>query len=171
MKVYFGAGIQGFENPQKRAERVATYKHIIDSIRGCGHEVLYEHTATNNREEAWTVLERQFGALPKDPYERKLFIRDKNLQGIEKHAEAAVFEVSTPSLGVGIEIAHAYLRPRLGIKAIPILALYQKDYWSHGLSVMVSGLQSDPTTRNFVVIQEFSDFDSIKNAVSQFLSG
>ena len=37
--------------------------------------------------------------------------------------DAAVFEVSTPSLGTGIEIAHTYLRPRLGLPAIPMLAV------------------------------------------------
>jgi hypothetical protein len=36
--------------------------------------------------------------------------------------------VSTSSLGTGIELAHAYLRPGLGLPAIPVIALYQEDY-------------------------------------------
>ena len=48
---------------------------------------------------------------------------------IEGDIDAAIFEVSTPSLNTGIEIAHAYLRPRLGLMAIPVFALYQKNYW------------------------------------------
>ena len=64
--------------------------------------------------------------------------------------EAAVFEVSTPSLGTGIEIAHAYLRPRLGLPAIPVIALYQKDYWPNNLSTMIRGITRDEVS-NFML--------------------
>ena len=57
--------------------------------------------------------------------------------------DAAVFEVSPPSLGTGIEHAHAYLRPRLGLKAIPVIALYQKDYWPNNLSTMIRGITAE----------------------------
>jgi hypothetical protein len=55
-------------------------------------------------------------------------MRNKMIEAIEGEIKAAIFEVSTPSLGTGIEIAHAYLRLRLGLSRIPLLALYEKDY-------------------------------------------
>jgi len=64
--------------------------------------------------------------------------------------EAAVFEVSTPSLGTGIEITHAYLRPRLGLPEIPVIALYQKGYWPNNLSTMIRGITRDEVS-NFML--------------------
>jgi hypothetical protein len=63
---------------------------------------------------------------------------------------AAIFDVSTPSLGTGIEIAHAYLRPRLCLPAIPVIALYQKDCWPNNLSTMIRGIPSDEVS-NFML--------------------
>lgn len=139
MKIYFGAGIQGSPSAEARAERAALYRELISYIQSLGHEVLFEHTATNNKEEVWKVLEKQFGPLPPAGPERGAFIRNRNIEAIEQMADAAIFEVSMPSLGVGIELAHAYLRPKMGLKPIPILCLYQKGFWGHGLSIMVSG--------------------------------
>ena len=62
---------------------------------------------------------------------------------IEGDIDSAVFEVPTPCLGTGIEIAHAYLRPRLGLPAIPVIALYQRDYWPNNLSTMIRGIRLD----------------------------
>ncbi|MGD9372852.1 MAG: hypothetical protein PVF14_15620, partial [Desulfobacterales bacterium] len=59
-------------------------------------------------------------------------------------------EVSTPSLGTGIEIAHAYLRPRMGLSEIPVVALYQEDYWPNNLSTMIRGISADEAP-NFVL--------------------
>jgi len=38
------------------------------------------------------------------------------IEGVEGDIDTAVFEVSTPSLGTGIEISHVYLRPRMNLK-------------------------------------------------------
>lgn len=87
---------------------------------------------------------------------------------VEGNIDAAVFEVSTPSLGTGIEIAHAYLRPRLGLPSIPILALYEKGYWIHNLSSMVRGLDQDqfPT----LSIKEYEDLAEAQARLSEFLA-
>ena len=75
--------------------------------------------------------------------ERTVLIRNKMIEFVEGDIDAAIFEVSTPSLGTGIEIAHAYLRPRLGLPTIPVVALYQKDYWPNNLSTMIRGITSN----------------------------
>lgn len=167
MKVYFGAGIQGNANTEQRSERAAHYKALIEAIQSCGHEVIFEHTATNNRDEVWKILERQFGELPKDPDERGAFIRDKNIEAIEELADAVVLEVSTPSLGVGIEFAHAYLRPRMGLRKIPVLCLYQKGFWGHGLSIMVSGAAKGLSN---VVTREYETLDHALESIREFFN-
>ena len=65
------------------------------------------------------------------------------IEAIEGDIKAAIFEVSNPSLGTGIEIAHAYLRPRVGLSLIPVLALYKKDYWPNKPSTMIKGISKD----------------------------
>lgn len=89
------------------------------------------------------MLEKTLGPLPPKGMERTVLIRNKMIEFVESDIDAAVFEVSTPSLGTGIEIAHAYLRPRLGLPAIPVFALYQKDYWPNKLSTMIRGITED----------------------------
>lgn len=140
MKIFFGAAIQGAHN---REERAAVHRLIIDAIKSCDHEVLCEHTTGKDYETTAKLLEKTLGALPPQGTERTVMIRNKMIDFIEGDIDAAVFEVSTPSLGTGIEIAHAYLRPRLGLKAIPVVALYQKDYWPNNLSTMIRGITAD----------------------------
>ncbi len=145
MNVFFGAAIQGV---QRRGERADVYRALIDAIKGQGHHVLTEHAAAKDYPSTMLALETTFGALPKEDVARRIFVRDKMIECVEGDIGAAIFEVSTPSLGTGIEIAHAYLRPRMGLKAIPILALYQTGYWPHHLSSMVRGI-SEETSPSF----------------------
>ncbi len=163
MKIYFGAGIQASPNKEVRAERASRNRELIEFIQSLGHEVLFEHTATNNKEEVWKVLEKQFGPLPPAGPERNVFIRNRNIEAIEKMADAAVFEVSMPSLGVGIELAHAYLRQSMGLKPIPVLCLYQNNFWDHGLSIMVTGAR-----QNGVVVIEYASLNEAKDKILEF---
>ena len=96
-------------------------------------------------------------------------IRNKMIEFIESDIHAAIFEVSTPSLGTGIEIAHAYLRPRLGLPAIPVLALYQKDYWPNNLSTMIRGITRDAVP-NFVV-KEYDDPAEVLEFMPKIITG
>ena len=89
------------------------------------------------------------------------------IEGIEGNIIAAVFEVSTPSLGTGVEIAHAYLRPRLGLSTIPILALYEKDYWPNKLSTMIRGI-SDKELPNFI-LKEYENISDAERIINEFL--
>ena len=147
MKLFFGAAIQGAQN---REERAAVHRLIIDAIKSCDCEVISEHTTGRNYDATAQLLEKTLGTLPPKGMERTVLIRNKMIEFIEGDIDAAVFEVSTPSLGTGIEIAHAYLRPRLGLPAIPVFALYQKNYWPNNLSTMIRGITEDEIS-NFVV--------------------
>ena len=165
MKVFYGAAIQGAENREKRAN---IHKTIIESIKKQGFDVYTEHTTGKTYEEAIKKLEQSIGKMPEDDIERRIFVRNKMIEGIESDIVAVVFEVSTPSLGTGVEIAHAYLRPRMGIKEIPILALYEKDYWPNKLSTMIRGL-SKKELPNFKLI-EYDNIDDVENIIELFLS-
>jgi len=164
MKVFYGAAIQGSKN---RKERSHVHEFIISVIKKQGFEVYTEHTAGRSYEEAIEKLEKSIGKMPKDDIARRIYVRDKMIEGIESDIKAAIFEVSTPSLGTGVEIAHAYLRPRMGIKEIPILALYEKDYWPNKLSTMIRGI-SNKELPNFNLI-EYDNIDGVENIVQNFL--
>jgi hypothetical protein len=147
MKIFFGAAIQGAHN---RVERAAVHRLIIDAIKGCDCEVISEHTTGRDYDATAQLLEKTLGTLPPKGMERTVLIRNKMIEFIEGDIDAAVFEVSTPSLGTGIEIAHAYLRPRLGLPEIPVIALYQKGFWPNDLSTMIRGIPSDEVS-NFML--------------------
>ena len=100
---------------------------------------------------------------------RTVMIRNKMIDFIEGDIDAAVFEVSTPSLGTGIEIAHAYLRPRLGLTAIPVIALYQKDYWPNNLSTMIRGITADEVP-NFM-LKVYDDPANAPEFIPELLGG
>ncbi len=149
MKVFFGAAIQGAQN---REERAAVHRVIIDAIKSCGCEVISEHTTGKDYNATAKLLNDSLGELPPKGMERTVLIRNKMIEFIEGDIDAAVFEVSTPSLGTGIELAHAYLRPRLGLRSIPVIALYQKNYWPNNLSTMIRGINQDAVP-DFVVLE------------------
>ena len=165
MKVFYGAAIQGAENREKRAN---IHKTIIDTIKKQGFEVYTEHTTGKTYEEAIEKLEQSIGKMLKDDLKRRIFVRNKMIEGIESNIVAAVFEVSTPSLGTGVEIAHAYLRPRMGLREIPILALYEKDYWPKKLSTMIRGISNEEVP-NFN-LKEYKNINDVESIIQNFFT-
>jgi hypothetical protein len=166
MKIFFGAAIQGAQN---REERAAVHRLIIDAIKSCDGEVISEHTTGKDYDATARLLEETLGAMPPKGMERTVLIRNKMIEFIEGDIDAAVFEVSTPSLGTGIEIAHAYLRPRLGLVEIPVIALYQKDYWPNNLSTMIRGITRDEVS-NFA-LKEYDDPNSAREFIPELFEG
>ena len=164
MKIFFGAAIQGAHN---REERAAVHRLIIDAIKSCGCDVISEHTTGKDYDATAKLLEKSLGSLPPKGLERTVVIRDKMIEFIEGDIDAAIFEVSTPSLGTGIEIAHAYLRQRLGLPAIPVLALYQKDYWPNNLSTMIRGITADEVPS--FVLKEYDDPNDAREFIPKLL--
>ena len=165
MNVFYGAAIQGAENREKRAN---IHKTIIDSIKKQGLEVYTEHTTGKTYEESIQKLEKAIGKLPLKGLHRRIYVRDHMIDAIEGDITAAVFEVSTPSLGTGIEIAHAYLRPRMQLSTIPVLALYQTDYWPNKLSTMIQGI-SKARVPHFHV-KEYKELYEIEALLKEFFT-
>jgi hypothetical protein len=56
----------------------------------------------------------------------------------------------------------------MGIKEIPILALYEKDYWPNKLSTMIRGISNDELP-NFNLI-EYKNIDDLDNIIQKFFN-
>lgn len=164
MKIFYGSAIQGAKD---RSERAHIHRTLIEVIKGSGHEVITEHTTGETKEEAAELLEKSIGPLPPLGIERTIYVRRKMIEAVEGDIGAAIFEVSTPSIGTGIEIAHAYLRPGKGLAEIPILTLYQKDHWPNNLSSMVRGITREELP-NFHM-REYIDLEDAKSRILEFL--
>jgi hypothetical protein len=100
MNIYFSCSITGGRSDQ------AVYQKIVEFLVDHGHEV---PTAHLSRED---VLEDERVVLPADVYERD--VRWVN------ECDALIAEVSTPSHGVGYEIALALLQGK------PVLCCYRQ---------------------------------------------
>ena len=111
--IYFSGSITGGRHD------VELYRRIVDALEADGYRVL-----------AGSVAAEHIGAGgdPLDP----CFIFDRDLAWVEE-ADVLVAEVSTPSTGVGYEIAAA--RYRYGI---PVICLYRPAFTKR-CSAMISG--------------------------------
>lgn len=165
-QVFYGAAIQGAKD---RKERSQVHEFFITTIQKQGYEVYTEHTTGKTYEEAIQKLEKAIGPIPKDELKRKRYVRNKMIDGVEGDIKTAIFEVSTPSLGTGIELAHAYLRPRIGLSLIPVLALYEKDYWPNKLSTMIKGISKEDVPH--FTLKEYKTLEDGKEIINEFLNG
>jgi nucleoside 2-deoxyribosyltransferase len=117
MKVYFSCSLTGGRNDE------AVYGALVDHMLAAGHAVLTAHLARPEVMRAERVVD------PGEVYHR-------DIAWIEE-CRALVAEVSTPSHGVGYEIAYALQRGK------PVLCLYRLDA---RVSKMITGNDS-PTLR------------------------
>jgi len=164
MKVFYGAAIQGARNRKERAE---VNEFLINAIKNQGFEIYTEHTTGKSYEEAIEKLEQSIGPIPKNGIERRAYVRNKMIEAIEGDIKALVFEVSTPSIGTGVEIAHAYLRPRLGLTTIPVIALYEKNYWPNKLSTMIKGISNENIPH--FTLKEYDNLEDAERVIKEFL--
>ncbi len=165
-RVFYGAAIQGAAD---RSERAGINRSVIQLIKDSGFDVVSEHTTGLSREETKLLLERNIGPLPEDASERTRYIRKTMLDLIDSDIVLAVFGTSVPSLGTEIEIDHACTRPNRGLSPIPIVALYQKDYWPNGLSTMIKGIGPEEFL-NFSLI-EYQTVSDLGSQLRDFLDG
>ncbi|MCX6069970.1 MAG: nucleoside 2-deoxyribosyltransferase [Chloroflexi bacterium] len=92
MKIYFSCSLTGGRQDE------ATYGAIVDHLLAAGYDVLTAHLARPEVMQLEQVVE------PREVYQRDLeWIRE---------CDALVAEVSTPSHGVGYEIAYALQRAK-----------------------------------------------------------
>lgn len=134
MNVYFSCSITGGRSDQQ------IYAHLVDRLLADGHQVPTAILASPEVSRLETVVE------PRDVYER-------DTAWVEG-CDALVAEVSTPSHGVGYEIALALLLNK------PVLCLYRQG---RTVSKMITGntmptLQVSPYVNNDEAIAIMTDF-------------
>jgi hypothetical protein len=137
MQIYFCGSILGGRGD------AAVYLHIVTRLQSEGHVVATHHVARPD------VLEQE-RTLPA----RTVFARDTAWL---RQADAMIAEVSTPSLGVGYEIACGLQRD------IPVLCLYRQGLQ---ISKMITG----NTARNLQV-QTYRDIADLDEHLRRFLFG
>jgi 2'-deoxynucleoside 5'-phosphate N-hydrolase len=137
MNIYFSCSLTG----GRQDERV--YGEIVAHLTDLGHEVPTAHLADP------TVMELERVTEPADIYAR-------DIQWIEE-CEALVAEVTTPSHGVGYEVAYA-----LGLGK-PVLCCFRRG---QRVSKMITGNDSPG-----LVVRDYEDVQEALEIVDTFLAG
>ena len=137
-KIYFCGSIRGGRND------VQLYQRIISMIKNQGYIVLTEHIASPE----------VFG-LERDKSDNEIWIED--MSWLEE-SDTVIAECSTPSLGVGYELAVA---KQLGK---PTYVFARKTERPHSLSAMIAG---DPYYHIFM----YSDKDELFHTLTSLLKG
>jgi nucleoside 2-deoxyribosyltransferase len=114
MKIYFACSITGGRKNE------AAYRAIVDELLAAGHEVPTAHLSRSD------VVALEVVVDPQEVYARDV--------GWISSSDAVIAEVSTPSHGVGYEIAFALSKGK------PVLCCYRKGF---PVSKMITG-NSDP---------------------------
>ena len=135
-KIYFSCSITGGRLDE------AMYTAIVDDLQAQGHEVVNSHLARQGVMLLEQVLD------PREVYQRDVFWI--------KGCDAVVAEVSTPSHGVGYEIALA-----LALRK-PVLCLYRQ---SARVSKLITG-NDEPT----ITVSSYADQAGALDLVRRFVS-
>lgn len=164
LKIYYSGSMQGAPEPDPEF----AWKLVQDMIQK-GADVLSEHVAARNPQEKEEIIARRFGKtvdqLKANPQsDNDIYTQD--LEWVDQ-ATHLIALVNGPSHGVGMEIEHAILKPRLGLNETPILCLIQENIRPR-LSRMVSGisLQKAP---NFQ-LRTYQNLDQAKQHIFDFLT-
>ncbi len=137
MNIYFSCSITGGRNDQ------GIYKLLVDQLTDWGHEVPTAILASPN------VLEYENSSAPNAVYKR-------DVKWVED-CDALIAEVSTPSHGVGYEIALALMLKK------PVLCCYQKG---RKVSKMITG-NDMPNLQ----LSTYETENQLLNKVEEFLAG
>ncbi|MBW8010170.1 MAG: deoxyribonucleoside 5'-monophosphate N-glycosidase [Chloroflexi bacterium] len=136
MKIYFACSITGGRDDE------AVYQAIVDALLEDGHEVPTAHIAKPE------VISLEHVVEPEEVFTRDVdWINNSN---------ALIAEVSTPSHGVGYEIAYA-----LSISK-PVLCCYKKGA---KVSKMITG-----NTHAQLTVRAYTDLDNAQSVARNFIS-
>jgi nucleoside 2-deoxyribosyltransferase len=136
MKIYFSCSITGGRNEE------SIYQRLVETMEGMGHEVPTAHLASPE------VMKMEKVVLPEE-----IFTRD--MAWLEE-SDVVVAEVSTPSHGVGYEVAVGLLRGK------PVFCCYQAG---KRVSKIITGNTSQNLTQ-----WVYSDPQEAVSGLKNFLS-
>mgnify|MGYP000846877741 CR=1 FL=1 len=117
MKIHFIASAIGNKND---------YGSIIDLVEKLGNTIITRHAIERSREQI----------LSESPEESELYV--KKFQTWHKKADVVIFEVTTPDISIGYEIAYALTLSK------PVIVLYRRDINSQpGTPGALKGMHSE----------------------------
>lgn len=131
MKIYFSASIT-----RATAEHKENYSRIIQTLKDLGHNVFSEN------------IEKKTRQILKNQSNKESLQIQRKLAKRKKQADMVVLEVSTPSFGVGQELAYALTNKK------QVLALYTKGNEPHLL-------RDDGEDSLFIVEYDRDDLKSV----------
>lgn len=135
MRVYFSGAISGGR------DNLPVYQHIVERLLQAGHEIPSAHVADP------AVLSRESSVSPREVYRRDI--------GWIEECDSMVAEVSTPSLGVGYEVAYALNIGR------PVLCLHKNGLF---VSKMITG---NPASK--LTVAAYQDLDELDALLDSFI--
>ena len=136
MNIYFSCSLTGGRQDE------AIYGHLVDHLLDLGHEVPTAHLARPE------VMDLERVVNPAEVFTRDIDWIDG--------CQAMVAEVSTPSHGVGYEIAYALQRGK------PVLCLYRRG---RPVSKMITGNDSEGLS-----VQAYEEESGAIEMMEQFLT-
>ena len=139
MRVYFSGAISGGR------DNLPIYQHIVKRLLQAGHEIPSAHVADP------AVLSRESSVSPHEVYQRDV--------GWIEQCDAMVAEVSTPSVGVGYEVAFALNIGR------PVLCLHTSGLF---VSKMITGNPAPKLT--VAMYHDLGELDTRLNSFIQSLT-
>lgn len=137
-KVYFSGSIRGSNSLSPK-----TYSDLINFIKKKGADVLTEFVGASNKDQRANLFFGQAGMSPdeikkiKNPW---VLARKIDFQWVDE-ADYLIAEVTSPSIGVGMEIQRAKDKGDLGLNHTRILCLCRQEIIDNEkLSWMVKGI-------------------------------
>ncbi len=136
MKIYFSGSISGGR------EYLDYYIKIGEILKNFGHEILTEH-----------ILDPLLSAQGEENNPISIFNRDIEML---KESDIIIAEISTPSHGVGYEIA-------IGVEiGKPIMCLLNENLKNHRISAMIEGNAPDK-----LIIKRYND-NNLKEIIEDY---
>ena len=164
IKVYYSGAIKGTPEPDPEF----AWK-LVNYMSEQGIDVLSEHVASRTEEEKNRLMSKRIGKtvaeFQSDP-EPWFGVRRQDVKWVEE-ATHVVALVNGPSLGVGMEVEHALLKPKLGMNKTPILCLVREDILPK-LSYMIRGVTSDES--EMFQIKTYNTLEEAQEHILEFLS-
>lgn len=163
-KVYYSGSIKGA--PEIEPDFAW---NLVQYMAQNGAVVLSEHVAARDKEEMDLVRAKNIGVdlqqMLSEP-EPWFGIRRQDLKWVDE-ATHLVALINAPSHGVGMEIEHAILKPRLGLNQTPILCSVHENL-ANKVSFMIRGVAENETP--YFYLKTYTDLDSAKSEIYKFLT-
>ncbi len=163
-KVYFSAPIRG-----AREETPDLPKDLVEFMKKKGANVLSEFVVADFGEEMDKVLFKTTGIKFNETEEPWVIARKIDFQWVDE-ANYLVAEVTSPSIGVGMEIQRAKDKKDLGLNHTKILCLCKQEVIDNDeLSWMIKGVT--PKEHKDFYLVGYKTLSGAKRIIMRFLTG